>query len=453
MSKQRKISLNRLTALVLPVALTLISPAHASLREEQPLADQAVKKVLGATEKVMKQSPFNFDAGVCFGIGVIGRGSQIQTPYPLQRGVRYLIIGGGDINAQDVNLALLDANGKTVAQDAAPDAVPVVFFTPKYTGNYKLALRLKKGRTSTSFCSVVVMRKTGGYALPVSSIRAATQSSQKLSPEMNQVASRLRFHRLRNQWAAFGAVLKQGDVTAIPGLKYETGNHIFVGGSDGRSTDMDLFLLSSSGQRLAESRQAGAAPAFAYQTNSNQTYQLALVNRRSKGASLVFLIALDVNASGGAVTGTQGSGPKSGGPIKVRLNGKMVPFEEGGAVEINGRVMVPLRELFEALGAKVTHNRSNNSYRISEGENVIVLKVGSPVMTVNNRSVRMDAPPMMYRGTAMVPLRFFIQAAGARVDWNQQQRIVSIDIAEDADPNEDDMSDNDMEDDDFEDDD
>ena len=284
-----------------------------------------------------------------------------------------------------------------------------------------------------SFCSMVVMRKTGGYALPVSSIRNAIQPSEKLSPEMNQLAERLRFHRVRNQWTAFGAVLKQGDATRVPGLKYETGSHVFIGGSDGRSTDLDIFLLNSAGQRLAESNQSGATPALVHQTSANQSYQLMIANRRSRGASLVFLIALDVKTAGmgaGRPAGSRAPTSNVRGGITVLLNGERVEFETVGAVEINGRVMVPLQELFEAMGADVEFDDEDNTYHISAEDDEIVLKMGSPLMAVNGRTFRMETAPVMYSGTAMVPLRFFIQAAGAQVNWNGQQRVVSITVPE-----------------------
>jgi hypothetical protein len=422
------------TIICLTISLFTTPSSHAALRQEQPLAEQAVRKVLGATTKVVKQSPFNFDAGVCFGIAVLSRGGFIQTPYPLQRGVRYLFIGGGDINAQDINLAVLDANGKTVAGDSAPDAIPVVFFTPKYTGNYRLTMRLKKSKTTTSFCSIVVMRKTGGYALPVSSIRDAISPSESLPPEADQLANLLRFHRLRNQWAAFGAVLKQGDTTVIPGLKFETGRHVFISGSDGRSTDVDLYLLNGAGQKLAESTRDGNAGAFLHETSGAQTYQLALANRRSQGASLVFLIALDVSPATGAATAPAMSTPGSAssspsvarGGITVLVNGQRVQFASAGPIEVNGRVMVPLRELFEALGADVEYDSDERTYYVSQDDDELELKVGSPIAKINDQPFRLDAAPMNYNGTTMVPLRFFIQAAGAQVHWNAQQRVVAI---------------------------
>ena len=273
---------------------------------------------------------------------------------------------------------------------------------------------------------MVVMRKTGGYALPVSSIRSAAAPSEKMSPEVSQVADQLRFHRVSNQWAAFGAVLKQGDATQVPGLRYESGNHVFVGGSDGRASDVDLALLSSSGQKLIESKQAGANPAMVYQTNGNEVYRLMLTNRRSTGASLVFLIALDIK---GAAGGGGGSAPAVRRDITLQLNGEKVEFEKGGPIEINGRVMVPLVELFEALGADVEFNAGDNSYSLTEDDDEIILKIGSPVITVNGTPFQLDTAPITYQGIAMAPLRFFIQAAGAKVDWDGQRRLVSITMA------------------------
>lgn len=404
--------------------LALPQAAHASLVRELPRAEQAVAKVLGATTKAVKQSNYNFNAGVCFGIAVVRKGDKIQTSYPLERGVRYLFIGGGDNNAQNIDIAVLDSKGTVMAQDNAPDAIPVVFFTPKYTGNYNLAMRLKSGKAASSFCSLVVMRNSGGYALPISSIREAIRPEQ-LPAETHEIANTLQFHRVRNQWAVFGAVLKQGDATVVPNLKYESGLHVFVAGSDGRSTDVDLYLLNSAGQKLTEATKGGAEPSMSYQTDGSQTYQLGVANVRSKGASLVFLTAFDIKAGGGG--GGVARAPVRGN-ISVVLNGELVQFENADPIEVKGRVMVPLRELFETLGASVQHDARDNSFYVRQEGHEIKLTLNSPMIVVNNRSYRMDAAPLVHNGTAMVPLRVFIQAAGAQVDWNGQQRRVTITV-------------------------
>jgi hypothetical protein len=163
---------------------------------------------------------------------------------------------------------------------------------------------------------------------------------------------------------------------------------------------------------------SNANPAFAYQTDSRQSYQLTLTNQRSKGTSLVFVMALDV-VSNNASNNVRGG-------ITVQLNGQPMQFASGGAIEVNGRVMVPLRELFEAMNARVGFNAYDNSYTVEQGNNFIQLRIGSPLVVINGTTYQMDAAPIVHNGIAMAPLRFFAQAAGAKIDWNGQRRLISI---------------------------
>jgi hypothetical protein len=270
--------------------------ATPSLRSELKLAETSVQRVLGKAQKVVTQLklPYRFNAGVCFGVALIRQGDKVQSAYPLERGVEYLFIGGGDSNARNVDVIVLDARGRVLAQDQEADANPVVFFTPKYSGSYQLAVRLKKSKTVSSFCALTVMRKPGGYAVPVESLRKAVKPSQPLPPQFNQVARMLRFHRARNEWAVFGAVLKQGDTVPIPSRKFETGPHIIMAASDGRASRLNLYLINSFGQTVAQAAMPGPNPALGYQTDGHDTYTLAVVNEASRGTSLIFIMMLDV---------------------------------------------------------------------------------------------------------------------------------------------------------------
>ncbi|MFE3576185.1 stalk domain-containing protein [Lysinibacillus sp. NPDC059133] len=95
-------------------------------------------------------------------------------------------------------------------------------------------------------------------------------------------------------------------------------------------------------------------------------------------------------------------------------------------VMVQGRVMLPLRAIFEALDAYVDWDRKNQTVTGIKGGTTVVLKIKSKVATINGERVTLDVPAQIINGRTMVPVRFVSEALGQDVDWNSYNQIVSI---------------------------
>ena len=123
--------------------------------------------------------------------------------------------------------------------------------------------------------------------------------------------------------------------------------------------------------------------------------------------------------------------------ITVTLNNKPVEFAGAAAPMMDaGRVMVPLRGVFEQLGGEllwepkakvVTGARPSTKDQFR-------MRVGSREALVNGRARTLDAPPRVVNGTTYVPLRFVSEALGAAVRWDNEARAVVITGDADAAP-------------------
>ncbi|MBI3946048.1 MAG: copper amine oxidase N-terminal domain-containing protein [Armatimonadetes bacterium] len=99
----------------------------------------------------------------------------------------------------------------------------------------------------------------------------------------------------------------------------------------------------------------------------------------------------------------------------VEVDGRPVSFATVGPVSVSGRVLVPLRGVLEQTGATLRWSAETKTVYASRGSTRLELPVGRPAATVNGRTVAMDVPAMMMRGTVMVPLRFVVEALNASV--------------------------------------
>jgi competence protein ComEC len=109
----------------------------------------------------------------------------------------------------------------------------------------------------------------------------------------------------------------------------------------------------------------------------------------------------------------------------VTLNGQQLSFDVPPTIE-NGRTLVPLRAIFEAMGATVTWDQNTKTATAVKDGTTVVLKIGSITPTINGQIKHIDVPAKNVNGRTLAPLRFVGEAFGGTVDWNQASQIASI---------------------------
>lgn len=88
--------------------------------------------------------------------------------------------------------------------------------------------------------------------------------------------------------------------------------------------------------------------------------------------------------------------------------------------------MVPVRPLAEALGARVDWDSAVGRVAITRDGETVALDVGANVGVVNGRRVQLDVPAFICEGRVLVPLRFIGEALGACVTWDSGARTVRV---------------------------
>lgn len=91
-----------------------------------------------------------------------------------------------------------------------------------------------------------------------------------------------------------------------------------------------------------------------------------------------------------------------------------------------GRVLVPLRGVFERLGASVVWTDQTQTVLAQRGATSVSLVIGQTQAMINGQPVAIDVPPMVVGGRTMVPLRFVSQALGSTVNWDANTSTVAI---------------------------
>lgn len=113
------------------------------------------------------------------------------------------------------------------------------------------------------------------------------------------------------------------------------------------------------------------------------------------------------------------------GQIQVMINGEKLSFHQAPII-VEGRVLVPVRGVFEKLGATVQWDQQTKTVKAVKGGTTITLKMNTKVIMVNKKQITLDVPAKIYNSRAMVPVRAISEALGAKVNWDSKTRTVMI---------------------------
>ncbi|MCM3699293.1 copper amine oxidase N-terminal domain-containing protein [Paenibacillus macerans] len=118
--------------------------------------------------------------------------------------------------------------------------------------------------------------------------------------------------------------------------------------------------------------------------------------------------------------------------VTVQVDGKTISFPDAQPYYEDNRVMIPLRFVSEALGADVGFKKTasgaivNQTVITSLGDKKMSMNINSKQVVVGETVVTLDVPARLQQERTYVPLRFVSEALGAKVDWNQSKKLVSI---------------------------
>jgi len=113
----------------------------------------------------------------------------------------------------------------------------------------------------------------------------------------------------------------------------------------------------------------------------------------------------------------------AGANVTVVVNGSPVQFDQP-PIERSGRVFVPLRGVFERLGASVVYD--NGTINATGNGRSVQLHIGSTSAVVDGTTQTLDVAPFLVGARTLVPLRFISQALGASVNYDYNSNTVEI---------------------------
>ena len=112
--------------------------------------------------------------------------------------------------------------------------------------------------------------------------------------------------------------------------------------------------------------------------------------------------------------------------VGVVIDGQAVTFTDTAPIIDNGRTLVPLRAIFEAMGATVTWDAATSTATGVKGETTVVVAIGSVSPTINGTVKTIDVPAKIVNSRTLAPLRFVCEAFGGTVTWDAATYTASV---------------------------
>ena len=117
--------------------------------------------------------------------------------------------------------------------------------------------------------------------------------------------------------------------------------------------------------------------------------------------------------------------------VTVKVNNFVVESPVPAQI-VNDRTMLPMRSIFERIGAKVTWMESGKIIFATKGNLLITMQIDNTTMTVQRiendeiTKIELDSPPFIVDGSTIVPVRAVAESLGCSVKWDSQTYTVDI---------------------------
>ncbi|MGA9418348.1 MAG: copper amine oxidase N-terminal domain-containing protein [Candidatus Cybelea sp.] len=96
------------------------------------------------------------------------------------------------------------------------------------------------------------------------------------------------------------------------------------------------------------------------------------------------------------------------------------------ALARGGTLYIPLRSMFEQMGATVSYDPGSQTATVSKAGAEVKVTVGKPEVIINGESRPLDVPPILYHGDVLVPVRVISEGMGGYVQWVPDRRLVVV---------------------------
>ena len=111
--------------------------------------------------------------------------------------------------------------------------------------------------------------------------------------------------------------------------------------------------------------------------------------------------------------------------VKVEIDGKALETDTPAQI-IDGRTMVPMRAIFEAMGADIEWDAETKTITAVNDSHSISLEIGALNLVKDGQKVELSVPAQIIDGRTLVPARAVVESFDCPVVWIADTKTVKI---------------------------
>lgn len=113
------------------------------------------------------------------------------------------------------------------------------------------------------------------------------------------------------------------------------------------------------------------------------------------------------------------------GAVDLYIDGELIGTDTPPTI-VDGRTLVPVRVIFEAIGATVEWDAATRTATGIRNDVTVIIQIDNPTAYVNGEARTLDVPAQLINGRTMVPARFVSEAMGCEVTWYQKTQTAAV---------------------------
>ena len=115
----------------------------------------------------------------------------------------------------------------------------------------------------------------------------------------------------------------------------------------------------------------------------------------------------------------------SAGAVNLYVDTALVESDTPPQI-VDGRTLVPVRAIFEAIGATVEWDDATRTATGTREGTTVVIQIDSTTAYVNGEARTLDVPAQIINNRTMVPARFVSEAMGCTVTWDANTETAAV---------------------------
>ena len=113
------------------------------------------------------------------------------------------------------------------------------------------------------------------------------------------------------------------------------------------------------------------------------------------------------------------------GDTKVYVDGQQISFDTAPVI-VEGTTLVPMRAIFEAIGATVDWNQDTKTATGTKDGSTVSVQIGNEYGYKGSEAIKLLQPAQLINSRTMVPLRFISESLGCDVQWEGTPKTITI---------------------------